>query len=63
MQRKLKYVTFEFDENTREFSIVRDNIYFTMNKVYTVSFVRFVLSVLAKGFYKKNVKQNKKLVK
>lgn len=55
--RKLKYISFEFDEEKKEFRICKDRVYFAMNKVYTVAFNRFVTSMLSRGWYRK-VKKN-----
>lgn len=53
IKRELKYITFEFDEDTKEFTFVKDKVYFSINKVYAVAFVRFVIRILSRAWYRK----------
>ena len=59
--RKLKYIEFEFDEETKEFRICKDKVYFAISRVYAVALLRFIVRILARGFYRKYVKQNKRI--
>jgi len=51
--RKLKYIRFEFDEDSKEFSIIKDKVYFSLSRVYAVALMRFIVRILARGFYRK----------
>lgn len=53
IKRELKYITFEFDEETKEFSFIKNGIYFSINKIYAVAFVRFVIRILSRAWYRK----------
>jgi hypothetical protein len=55
--RELKYITFGFDEDTKEISIVKDKIYFNLKRTEWVSLGRFIIRILARSFYRK-VKKN-----
>lgn len=52
---KLKYITFNFDEKTKELSIIRlsDKIEYAVPKRYTLPLLTFLVRVVKKGLHLK----------
>lgn len=59
--KELKHATFEYDEKTKEFTILTDpNNYYTgrnnikLNKIYAFAFTRFVIRISQRNWLRSN---------
>lgn len=58
--KKLKYATFEWDDEEKEFTLSdKDGSKLTLNKVYSFAFMRFVIRMAQRNWYRKTVKEKK----
>ena len=56
--KKLKYTTFEWDDEQKEFALSdNDGNELTLNKVYSFAFMRFVIRMAQRNWFKKVVKE------
>lgn len=60
--KKLKYVEFEWDEETKSFMITEeDGNRVILNKVYAFAFMRFVVRMAQRNWLRKQKKPNKQI--
>ena len=58
--KNLKYATFEWDDEEKEFTLSdKDGNKLTLNKVYSFAFMRFVIRMAQRNWYRKITKEKK----
>ena len=58
--KNLKYATFEWDDEQKEFTLSdKDGNNLTLNKVYSFAFMRFVIRMAQRNWYRKTTKEKK----
>ena len=59
--KNLKYATFEWDDDSKSFMITEeDGNRVTLNKVYAFAFMRFVIRMAQRNWYRKMVEKTQK---
>lgn len=51
--KELKFASFDYDESSKTFGITTDNGRITLNKVYAFAFMRFVVRIAQRNWFRK----------
>jgi hypothetical protein len=59
IERKLKYGSFSWDDETKKFTVEHKGQSIELNKIYAFAFLRFAFSVAQRNWFRKAVKEVK----